>query len=293
MPFDPNTFASPAPGQRYSLPAIARAQNPGRKRDAVFRPIVPTNALASDLFTRCYKPLITAMQTAIPAIVAAYERGLPVRDALITDSTDQAQQQTETMGQQLQRLVLALLPGLSDWSIRVDRWHQGQFKGAALAATGVNLDTVLIGSGTPQSVGEYVAWNTALMKDVGQQAQQKMSAAIFSAFQARQPATDLARDLRDIVGLSRARSLRIASDQLGKLSSALDTERMDEAGITEFKWRHSGKVHYRPWHRARDGKNYDLKTGEEVGGGDTIAADDMPGLPPFCGCRKQAVVRFN
>lgn len=278
---------------RYSLARLIQSQRKVRRKQIVLRDIVPTQALASDLFTRCYKPLIETMNAALPGIVAAYDRGLPVNDALITDSTSEAQSQTESLGETLRRLVLAITPALNDWALGVEKWHRGKWREAVLSATGVDPQTILAASGTPTSVQEYIDWNVALIRDVSAQAQQRMNSAIFSAFQARKPAADLARDLRDIVGMSRRRSLNIASDQLSKLSSALDRERMSEAGITAFKYRHSGKLHPRKWHRARDGKLYDLKTGKEIGGDDVIAADDMPGIPPFCGCRKQAVVRFT
>jgi SPP1 gp7 family putative phage head morphogenesis protein len=59
---------------------------------------------------------------------------------------------------------------------------------------------------------------------------------------------------------------------------------MKQAGLDEYQWQHSGKLHYRPHHRARDGKIF--KWGE-------IDPLDMPGIPPFCGCKKRAVIRFD
>jgi hypothetical protein len=294
VPFDPHTGESPAPGQRYSLRALVKASNPGiRRKEIALRPIQPTQALAADLYARCYKPIVTTITEALPAIVAAYDAGLPVRDGLIHDSTDAAQQQTQSLGDHLQRLVLTLLPGLRDWSTRTEAWHRGQWRGAALTATGVDLDTVLIGSGQPQSIAEYMAWNAALMKDVAAQATQKISSAVFAAYQARQPASDLAASLRDIAGFSRRRSLGIASDQLSKLSSALDRERMAEAGIEAYRWRHSGKLHPRKWHLARNNHEFDLRTGEEIGGSDVVEPGDEPGQAPFCGCRRQAILHLD
>jgi hypothetical protein len=293
VPFDPSSAANPAPAQRYNLAQIVQRSKPTRRKEIVLRPILPTLALASDLYAACYRPLVSAITASIPSIVAAYERGLPIRDGLVTDSTDQAQQETASLGDQLQRIVMTLVPALRSWTARVDRWHRNQWRGAALNATGVDLDLVLMGSGTPTSVAETIAWNTALMKDVSAQAQQKISSAVFAAFQARKPAADLASDLRDIAGFSRRRSLGIASDQLSKLSAALDTERMSDAGIEEFRYHHSLKKHPRKWHQARDGRYYELKSGKEVGGDDVIEPGDMPGAPPWCGCRKQAVLRLD
>jgi len=287
MPFDPLP-----PRARYNLAALVKAQRPGaRKRSIILRPIEPTQALASDLYRACYRPLIAKIEATMPAILSAYSSALTVRDGF-ADASD-PQSVTNSLGDDLRNMVLALIPALRLWTARTEKWHRAKWRSAVLSASGVDLDTMLIGSPQPASVQDTINWNVALIRYVGDQARARISSAVFAALHARKPAADLAKDLRGIVGMSRRRSLLIASDQLGKLSSALDRERMAEAGISEFKYRHSGKLHPRKWHRARDGKLYDLKTGKEIGGDDAIAADDMPGIPPYCGCRKQAVVRFT
>lgn len=285
MPFDPNSAASLAPGQRYDLAGIVRRTKNPRRKSIELKPTQPTQALASDLYTAAYKPIVDLVTASVPAILAAYASALPVRDAASfrDAATAGVQQQVDGLGDQLQRLVLSLAPSLRSWALRVERWQRGKFRGSILSATGVDVDTLLMGTGTPQSVGEYVNWNTALMKDVGEQARQRISNAVFAAFQARQPASDLASDIRDIVGMSRRRSLNIASDQLTKLSSALDRERATEAGIAKYAWRWSHKRHGRKQHIARDGKVFRY---------DDPPDDGPPGTLPFCGCRAQALLEF-
>lgn len=269
---------------KYNLAALARATKPGRRnRVIVFRPIVPTQALASDLYRAAYRPIIEALTEAVPRIAAAYGRGLPVRDGLIRDSTDEAARVIADIGDFLQRLVLTLAPQLNDWIVRVDTWHRGQFRGAALTATGIDLETMLIASGQPESVADAIAWNTALIRDVSDQARARIGNIVFSGFQARTPARDIAKQLAEAVGLSRQRALRIASDQTKKLSAALDRERAVDVGITSYEWAHSGKSHPRLYHLSRNGKvfRYDdppLHDGRP----------DPPGAAPFCGCRARA-----
>lgn len=282
-----------ATGQRYSLAQLVRSTRNPRRSQIVIRDIVPTQAMASSLYQRAYKPLIEAMTAALPAIVAAYDRGLPVNDALITDSTSEAQNQTESLGETLRRLVLAITPALNDWGVTLEKYHRRKWRGAVLSATGIDIDTILAASGTPQSVEQYISWNVALMQDIGAQAQQRLTQAIFAGYQARKPARDLAKDLQAIVGMSRRRALLIASDQTSKLAGALDRERMSEAGISKFRWAHSKKLHPREWHLARDGRLFDLKTGKEIGGEDQIEPGDWPSQAPYCGCRSRAVVTFD
>jgi hypothetical protein len=90
--------------------------------------------------------------------------------------------------------------------------------------------------------------------------------------------------------MARARAIRIASHQNSVLSATLDTERQAEAGLEQFKWRSSHKLHPRPHHAARDGKVYFIRSGKQVDGGETIPAEDRAGRPPFCGCREQAYI---
>jgi uncharacterized protein with gpF-like domain len=90
----------------------------------------------------------------------------------------------------------------------------------------------------------------------------------------------VAKELQAVVGISKKRAVRIASDQLQKLTSQLDTERMLDVGIKKWKWRHSGKLHPRVEHVARDNKIYLFSK----------PPDDMPGELPYCGCAKSAVI---
>lgn len=83
--------------------------------------------------------------------------------------------------------------------------------------------------------------------------------------------------------MGRARSVRIASDQLSKITSSLAEERRREAGIDTWRWRHSGKRHPRADHVARNGKEYT----------DETAPKDRPGQLPYCGCRGQAVITLD
>jgi SPP1 gp7 family putative phage head morphogenesis protein len=160
-----------------------------------------------------------------------------------------------------------------------EAFHRGRW-GAALQPTGVQLGTLLSPVDVATPWKPRVQANVSLIRSLDSEAQTRVEGIIFRGFQARTPANQIARELSEALGMSRARARRIASDQPVKLSAQLDTARMQQAGIEEFTWVHSGKVHYRPWHLARNGKRFKLE-------GD-IPPDDMPGIPPFCGCRKRA-----
>lgn len=275
---------------RFSLAALTRRiRNPRRKAIAL-REIAPTTVLATSLYRATYAHIVAAVGARIDRIMAAYSRAL---SALIHDSPADVTAELDGLKQELDRLVLILTPRMRDWALRVESWQRGKWAGAALSATGVDLQTMLGPEDVRQSIEATIAWNTSLIKDVSAQAQLRISAAVFAGLNERRAAVDVAKDIREAVAMSRTRSVNIAADQLSKLSSSLDEERMNQAGIEEFIYRHSGKMHPRPWHRARNGRTYELATGKEVGGGDVIAPGDGPGQPPFCGCRRQAVVTFD
>ena len=270
---------------RFSLAQLARRQRNIRRSSIVLRDIAPPATMATNLFRACYLPVITAWSDALPRINADYERALA---ELTTDSPADVRAEIDGAAEAINRLVLILTPEVRDWALSIERWHRGKWRGAVLSATGVDLQTMLGPEDVRASLETSIEWNVALIRDVNQQAQQRISNAVFDGLRNRTPAREVAKSIADVIsptakGSVRARSVRIANDQLSKITSALAEERRREAGIDTWKWRHSGKRHPRVDHQARNGKEYT----------DATAPQDMPGRLPFCGCRSQAVVRFD
>ena len=181
------------------------------------------------------------------------------------------------------RLFVLLRPALRDWTVRTEKWQRGKWRGAVLAASSVDLGTMIGPEDVAEPLEQILNWNVELVQDVSQQARQRISSAVFAGLTARTPAREVAADIREAVSMSRARSVRIASDQLTKLTSSLASERRRQAGLTSWEWRSSHKLHFRPEHQARDGKTYT----------DADAPADLPGQLPFCGCRERAVLVFS
>jgi SPP1 gp7 family putative phage head morphogenesis protein len=147
----------------------------------------------------------------------------------------------------------------------------------------VDLQTLIGPADVQETLDALIGRNVALVKDVSAQARGRISDSVFRGLTERRPAREVAKEIREAVAMSRRRSLNIASDQLTKVSSALDGERMRQAGIEKWKWMHSGKLHPRAEHKARNGKVYTFAD----------PPPDMPGEKPFCGCRKLAVVELD
>ncbi|MEC9067822.1 MAG: phage minor head protein [Pseudomonadota bacterium] len=305
----------------FDLPALARRE--GIRRDVTLRPIEPTQAHAQEI-ARLYLAVVRAWQESIGAIMGGYT--VPTLDGArftIGDSTKEitseasisaglshdsrseeitlsdapADQQAviDRTAEEVSRLIVAFGVGIERLAVRIEQWHRAKWIVGVKAGTKVDLSTVLTAQPMRETLEAWLARNVALVTDISDQAKGRISDAVFRAYQNRTPTRELARELREAVGMARSRAIRVAADQNTKLSGALDAERMAEAGVELWKWRHSGKRHPREDHRARDGRVYRLGSNKRVNadgtamkGGETIASGDAPSEPPWCGCRRQA-----
>jgi hypothetical protein len=269
----------------FDLPQLARRNS--RRRNVTLRPIVPTSAQATDI-ARIIAPAWRIWAENVERIMAEYDPK-PLGDGLTLDSPDAIQRILDAIGGEfLTRLVAEITPGLRRLSVRTETWHRAKWAAAVKAGTGVSLDTVLTAQPVQETLEAWIQRNVALARNISDQAQARIADAVFRGYEARLPAREVAKAIREAAGLGRKRALRIAADQSSKLSAALDTERQAEAGVEWFRWRHSGKLHPRAWHKARDGRVYALKSGKARDGDETIPRDDRPGMAPWCGCRAQA-----
>jgi len=275
---------------KYDLAAMARRQSNIRRKSITIRDTPMPAVLASDLYAAGYKPVLALIERYAAIANAEYARSL---SALITDSGDDLTNIFERMGQELASLVLLLRPSLRDWAIKTEFRYRKAWSAAVLAATNVSLDTLLGPEDVAETIETTIAWNTSLVRDVGEQARQRISSAVFAGLTNRSPARDVAKQIREATGFARDRSLRIASDQLTKVSASLAEERQRQAGIETVEYRSSQKLHFRPHHAARNGKLYNLNTRVPVEGGEAVPADDWAGRPPFCGCRLLARISFE
>jgi SPP1 gp7 family putative phage head morphogenesis protein len=282
----------------FKIDLASRVRRPSR-RPITLANIAPTQAQAGDL-AALYLRIVAAWLVGIPRIVAEYERTLAamttdeglkpddrgLKPPLITDSPSDVQGSIDDVAAEINRLVLSLTPDLRRWALQVERVQRGKWVRSVLSATDIDLDTILTAGDVDDTVGASIEWNVALIKDVDAELRRRISNAVFAGFQRRAPAAEIAKEIREATGMARDRSRRIAADQTVKLGARLNRARQEQAGLTSFKWRHSGKVHPRSWHLARNGHVYRWAN-------PGIPADDMPGVPPWCGCVAQGVVTFD
>lgn len=264
---------------RYDLAALTRRMRNPRRSTIIMRKIVPPATMASNLYAAGYAPIIEAWQGALPGIMDRYERAL----SLVTDSPEDlgaglAQAETQANG-----LATILRLGISRWAQAVEAWHRGKWRAAVLVATGVDVSTLIGPADMRLTIAAAIERNVALVKSVSDQARDRIANAVFAGLKARTPPREVAKQLQEAVDMGKRRARNIAADQLTKITSDLAEERMREAGIDHYQWVHSGKLHPRESHRARNGKRYELGKPER----------DTPGQLPYCGCTSRAVLSLD
>ena len=182
------------------------------------------------------------------------------------------------------RLVLALGADLETWVVSVERWHRKQFAQSSTAA-GVRLDTLLGPAEAQVTLQATLAENLSLVRSLNEQMLNGISGSVFRGLSNRTPAREVAREIRKVAEVGKARADLIAADQLQKLSARLDQERQQQVGAEEFEWLHSRKRYPRPEHVVRNGKKYRWDS--------TIGKTDPPGRAIRCGCRSRPIIDLD
>lgn len=236
-----------------------------------------TQAQAANLFA-VYQRILTAWERGAARVAEEYRVTRLTQDSIGDTLGDVADE--------IQRLVLTLTPALRDWAIGVESVQRRRWVANVLSATSVDLETVLSPHDVDDTLEQAINWNVSLIRDVSDETRKRIGNAVFAGFTRRAPAREIAREISEATGLVRARALRIAADQTSKLGAQLNRARREQAGIDQYIYRHSGKLHPRPWHKARDGKIFKNNDSR-------IPPDDRAGIPPYCGCTEQAILQFD
>lgn len=265
---------------KFDLAELARRHGKVRRRSFTAGPFHPPAMFESDLASIYLRVLRRWRDIAKARLLPVYVQS--VAEVRARDDIGQMQGAGRDGNADAQRLVIAVTPDVRRWAVRVAEWHAKKWN-AALTPSGVDLSTIIHVGEVEEPISAIVARNVALITNVSDEARGRIADIMFRGFTARAPARDIAREIDAALQLGRPRSIRIASDQTAKLSADLDTARMKQAGIDEWIWIHSGKVHFRPEHKARDGNVYTWEN----------APTDMPGQLPFCGCKKQGVFKLD
>ena len=264
---------------RINYAALARAA--GQRRPITLRPIFTTRQQERALAAMYLRIVQLWAEGATQRILPAYERSL----AQYTGDSP-ADLQVE-IGAVENGVIQAILQGFaatySDWFSDLVLWHINKLGSQLTYVDNITLRTTL--GPARETFEDYLARNVALVRNVSDQTRARISDIVFRGLQARTPSRDIGREIAEATGLGRKRANRIAADQTVKAAGALDRLRQEQLGLDKFVWKHSGKRHFRPDHKARDGKVFEW--------GSQVGREDPPGFQPFCGCHARAYLDPN
>lgn len=271
---------------RFNLAIMAKRAGV-RRKVVPLRPIKPSKAQAQSL-ALIYRRILAPWND--ERILAYYER----ERVLTTDSVDDLGRLFEELGEQVGRLILELTPDLREWAFRVEGWHRRRWRDTVLAGADVDVSYLIGPSDARETIDAFVGRNVELVRDISQQARGRIADAVYRGVQARTPAREVGKQIAEATGMARKRADRVSADQSVKLSAGLDAQRQREAGLTTWRWNHSGKLHPRQFHKERDGNLYadDSADRGTLSSGAVVREPpkDRPGELPFCGCVRQGVL---
>jgi SPP1 gp7 family putative phage head morphogenesis protein len=229
--------------------------------------------------------MTTAAQVgiALAAIAASYEADLSANNG----EGGAAKAEIDRTSARADGYLLLLVPLAAAWAARLEKVQQARWVQAVLSATKVDLTGLLAPSDMAAILKASADWNAALIKDISGEAEKRISNIVFAGLQQGMTRYDVAKEIVKATGMSRRRARAIAVDQTNKLSANLNKARQQQAGLNQYLWRHSAKLHARPTHLARNGQVFPWE------GKGSVPPDDQPGVPPFCGCTAQPVIVFD
>jgi hypothetical protein len=176
---------------RFNLAKLVRRARPrARIRTFALQPISPTATLEADLdrvlqrvvrgwWTACRDILMPAYRDALEQ-AAATERS----PGVVMDDANQLARTTGSMAEQLERLVLELVPELRDWAVRLERWHRAKWQ-AAMTPTGVNLGTMLGPEDMQLTLEATIESNVSLVRSISSEARTRIEGIVLRGFTSR------------------------------------------------------------------------------------------------------------
>lgn len=280
------------------------------KKTIDFKPLIPSKAIAN-VYQRELSKLIVAMVNDYKSILTLYKdkRGQIVGDDawLTTD----VEQRFSRLGKKWQKRFEEYAKGKSPAFVRkILKQTDLQLK-STLKNYIAESQFTLIGEVVPtplkQVMKAHIAENVALITSIPVQYADRLKGAVYRAITGAGTLKDLTKEIRKCGGMSLRRAKLIAGDQTRKAFTTLAVKRMEQVGISKYKWIHTGagKTH-REYHKRKwDGKS-GLKDGQPNGlNGFIFDLQHLPvidkrtgerGLPnqlPYCHCLMSPVITFE
>lgn len=253
------------------IPLADLARAAGRRKSTRLRPIIPTRALADDLFAIYADSLRVWADLAIE-LARDYTQPAPVR--------------ADADGMQLQWLVnqaaakadntlIYQTEKLGRWVSRVGEWHGRKTISSVQSALGVDIAPYMRLSDIRDPLELSIRENVSLIRSINADTRAKMEAILFDAIANRRNKKYVTDALAAAMGVTKKRARRIANDQLHRLSITLTSLRNQQLGIETYIWQTREDDRVRKVHAMRN---------HHVFRWDTPPFDGAPGNAINCRC---------
>lgn len=277
------------------LAEIVRAQATSRgrrRRLARARRIRPAGVAATDevRVARQLRGLTSGIDAALREqlfpLLRRLEPEFLVDAAVVDDFGDEIQAALERI--RSEHLVLAqqraeLLAG--DVVTRVNRRNRERFYQSVESVAGINLAGIVQEGNLETVLRLKTRENVALIRSIPEDYFDRIERLVYeSVIQGRKSASSMIEELRELGAQSDRRARFIARDQTAKLNAAMNRERNQALGITEYVWKTVRDERVRESHAKKHGQRFRWD--------DPPADTGHPGEDYQCRCVAEPVIEL-
>lgn len=159
------------------------------------------------------------------------------------------------------------------YGARATDFQKQQFDRQVVAAISIPLST--FERPVLDKLGAFAEENVSLITSVHERYFERIKDRVLAAFESGTRVEDLAREIMDVDDISERDALRIANDQIGKLTAQVNQERQEQIGISGYIWRTMNDGRVRDEHDEREGEFFEW---------DAPPEDGHPGEAVNCRC---------
>ncbi len=150
----------------------------------------------------------------------------------------------------------------------------------------VGFDPLPVQDQVSTQIEAFVKQNVKLVQGLTDELLGKLEAAVLRGVREGRRVEDVARDIRDALGIAKRRAMLIANDQVASMNGELTRVRHARIGITSYRWSTSKDARVRKSHRLLEGTVQKWSKPPSVGGGKHA----HPGGDVGCRCSAIPVV---
>lgn len=229
---------------RFSLAKMIRSLFRMRRRKPVpFRPI-PHDKKAAKAYTKALQGMVAEIaKITREEVVPAASKGPAEASAALEG---------------MKRLAVSITPNtvniVTGILKKAETTHQAAWIKSVHSATGIDIRPVITEGDLAEEFALVVKRNVSLVKDLSDDACNRVERVITQAVLNGTRAGDISKDLTEQFGIANRRAKLIARDQMAKATSDLTRLRQEQCGIKKYRWSTSLDERVRKTHKANEGR---------------------------------------